>query len=53
MKKLNSTFNKKIFKFIINDFIKNTNFAINKIVFNKLFIFIIIMSEHNNITLFN
>ena len=41
-------------EFTINDFIKNINFAINEIeiieiVFNKLFIFIIIMSEHNNI----
>ena len=41
MKKFNSTFNKKMFKFTINDFIKNINFAINeikiiKIVFNEL-----------------
>ena len=47
-----------MFKFMINDFIKNINFAINKIkiveiVFNELFIFIITMSEYNNIILFN
>ena len=47
-----------MFKFAINDFIKNINFAINEIknveiVFNKLFIFIIAMSEHNNIIFFN
>ena len=49
-----------MFKFTINDFIKNINFAIDKIkivkiVFDELFIFIIIiaMSEHNNIILFN
>ena len=40
-------------EFAINDFIKNINFAINKIkiieiVFNELFILIIAMSEHNN-----
>ena len=45
-----------MFKFAIRDFIKNINFAINiikivKINFNKLFIFIIIKSEHNNIIL--
>ena len=43
MKKFDLTFNKKIFKFIINDFVKSINFAINKIkiveiVFDKLFI---------------
>ena len=58
MKKLNLIFNKKILEFAINDFIKNINFAINeikviKIVFNELFIFIITMSEHNDITFFN
>ena len=47
-----------MFKFAINDFIKNINFAINKIkvveiVFNELFIFIITMSEYNNIIFFN
>ena len=45
-------------KFTINDFIKNINFAINKIkiveiAFNKLFIFIITISEYNNITFLN
>ena len=39
---------------MINDFIKNINFAINeikvvKIVFNELFIFIITINEHNDI----
>ena len=43
-------FNKKMFKFTINDFIKNISFAINKIkvieiVFNKLFIFVIIVES--------
>ena len=47
-----------MFEFAINDFIKNINFAINEIkiveiVFNKLFIFIITMSEHNNIIFFD
>ena len=47
-----------MFKFTINDFIKNINFAIDKIkivkiVFNELFIFIIIINEYNNIILFN
>ena len=45
-------------KFAINGFIKNINFRINKIkiieiVFNKLFIFVIAMSEYNNIIFFN
>ena len=45
-------------KFMINDFIKNINFAINEIkiveiVFNELFIFVIAMSEHNNIIFFD
>ena len=47
-----------MFKFTISDFIKSINFAINKIkiieiIFNKLFIFIIAISEYNNITFFN
>ena len=47
-----------MFKLAINDFTKNTNFAINEIraveiVFNELFTFIITMSEHNNIIFFN
>ena len=47
-----------MFEFAINDFIKNINFAINKIktvkiVFNKLFIFIITINEYNNIIFFN
>ena len=58
MRKLDLTFNKKMFKFTINDLIKSINFAINKIkivkiVFNELFIFIITMSEYNNIILFD
>ena len=47
-----------MFEFAINDFIKNINFAINEvrvveIVFNKLFIFVIAMSEYNYIIFFN
>ena len=47
-----------MFEFAINDLIKNISFAINKIkivktAFNELFIFVIAMSEHNDITLFN
>ena len=43
---------------MINDFIKNISFAINKIkiveiVFNELFIFIIIINEYNNVIFFN
>ena len=53
MRKFDLTFNKKMFKFTINDFIKNINFAINEIkiveiAFNKLFISIITISEYNN-----
>ena len=49
---------KEMLEFAINDFIKNINFAINKIkavevVFNELFSFIIMMNKHNNITLFD
>ena len=58
MKKLNLIFNKKMFEFAINDFIKNINFAIDKIkiveiVFNELFIFIITISEYNDVIFFN
>ena len=58
IRELNLTFNKKMFEFTINDLIKNINFAIDKIkaveiVFNELFIFIITISEYNNITFFN
>ena len=58
MKKLDLTFNKKMFKFTINDFIKSINFAINEIkvveiVFNELFVFVITMSEHSDIIFFN
>ena len=58
MKKLNLTFNKKMFKLTINDFIKNIKFAINKIkvvkiVFNELFVFIITINEYNNIIFFD
>ena len=57
MKKFDLTFNKKIFKFVINDFIKNISFAINEIkiveiVFNELFIFIIAINEYNDIIFF-
>ena len=58
MKKFNLINNKKIFEFAINDFIKNINFAINKIeiveiAFNKLFDFNITINEYNNIIFFN
>ena len=57
MRKFDLTFNKEMFKFAIKDFIKNINFAIDKIkiveiVFNKLFTFIITMNKYNNITFF-
>ena len=47
-----------MFKFAINGFVKNINFAIDEIkvveiAFNELFIFIITMNEHNNIIFFN
>ena len=58
MRELDLTFNKKMFEFTINDFIKNINFAIDEIktvetAFNELFIFIITISEYNNITFLN
>ena len=58
MKKFNSTFNKEMLEFAINNFIKNINFAINKIkiikiVFNQLFIFIITINKYNNVIFFN
>ena len=58
MKKFNLIFNKGMFKFAINDFIKDINFAIDEvkvveIAFNKLFIFIIAMNEYNNIIFFD
>ena len=58
MRKFDSTFNKKMFEFAINDLIRNTNFAIDeikivKIAFNELFIFIITINEHNNVIFFN
>ena len=58
MRKFDLIFNKKMFEFAINDFIKSINFAIDeikiiKIVFNKLFVFIIAMNEYNNITFFD
>ena len=58
MKEFNLIFNKKMFKFMINDFIKDINFAINEIkiveiVFDKFFIFIITMSEYNDIIFFD
>ena len=47
-----------MFKFTINDFIKNINFAINEIkivetAFDELFVFIITMNKYNNITFFD
>ena len=58
MRKFDSIFNKEMFEFAINDFIKNINLIINeikvvKIVFNELFIFIIAINEHNDIILFD
>ena len=58
MREFNSTFNKEMFEFMINDLIKSISFAIDKIkvveiAFNELFIFVIAMSEHNNITFLN
>ena len=58
MKKFNLTFNKKMFKFAINDLAKNINFAIDeikiiKIAFNELFIFVIAMNEYNDIFFFD
>ena len=47
-----------MFKFTNNDLIKNINFAINEIkiieiVFNELFIFIIMINEHNDVIFLN
>ena len=60
MRELDSTFNKRMFEFAVNDFAKSINFAIDEIkaveiALNELFIFIIIitMNEHNNIIFFN
>ena len=58
MKKFDLTFNKEMLELTINDFIKNINFAINEIravetAFDELFIFIIAISEYNNIILLN
>ena len=54
MKEFNLTFNKKMFRFMINNLIKNISFAINeikivKIAFDELFIFVIAINEYNNI----
>ena len=58
MKKFDLTFNKEMFEFMINDLTKNINFAIDEIkiveiVFNELFIFVIMINEYNNIILFD
>ena len=58
IKKFDLIFNKKMFKFAINDFIKNINFVIDEIkiveiIFNELFIFVIAMNKYNNIIFFN
>ena len=60
MRELDSIFNEKMLEFAINDFTKNTNFAINEIrvvevALDELFTFVIIiaMNEHNDITLLN
>ena len=47
-----------MFEFAINDFIKNINFAIDEIkvveiIFNELFVFIIMMNEHNDVIFLN
>ena len=57
MKKFNLTFNKKMFKFTINGFAKNTNFAIDEIkiveiAFNELFVFIITINKYNTLISF-
>ena len=57
MREFDLTFNEKMFKFAINNFIKNINFTINKIkvveiFFNELFVFIIAINEYNNIIFF-
>ena len=58
IRKFDLIFNQKMFKFAINDFIKNINFAIDeikiiKIVFNELFVSIITINEYNDIIFFN
>ena len=60
MRKFDLVFNKEMFKFAINDFIKNINFVIDEIkiieiVFNELFVFVfvIMMNEYNNIIFFD
>ena len=58
MREFDLIFNKKMFKFVINDLIKNINFAIYEIrvveiVFDELFIFIIMINEYNNIIFFD
>ena len=58
MREFNSTFNKRMLEFAVSDLIKSTSFAIDEIraaetAFNELFIFIIVVSEHNNIIFLN
>ena len=58
MREFNLIFNKRMFEFAINDLIKNINFVINeikivKIVFDKLFVFVIAINKYNNIILFD
>ena len=58
MRELNLTFNKEMFEFAISGFIKNICFAIDEIkvveiALDELFIFVITISEHNDIIFFN
>ena len=58
MRELDLAFDRGIFEFTISDLIRSISFAIDEIeiveiVFNELFIFIIAMSEHNDVILFN
>ena len=60
MREFDSTFNKEMFEFAINDLIKNINFTIDEIkivetALNELFIFVIIiaMNKYNNIIFLN
>ena len=58
MREFDLIFNKKMFKLVINDLIKNINFAIYEIrvveiVFDELFIFIIMINEYNDIIFFD
>ena len=58
MREFDSTFDKKMFEFAISGFIKSISFAINEIkiveiAFNGLFVFIIAVSEYNDVIFFD